>query len=84
MSQQPDKKCPATGKGHKFFAIERDFFMSIECACGAVLNSNLFRHLRLIKHIDEEKLRRIFVTLLQKGQLTPAESTLADHLMKEV
>lgn len=83
MSQQPNQ-CPATGKGHKFYAIERDFFMSIECACGAVLNSNLFRHLRLIKHMDPDKLSRLFVTLLQKGQLTPAESTLADHLMKEV
>lgn len=39
---------------------------------------------RFINHVSEENLSRLAVSLIQKGQLTPAESTLADHIMKEI
>ena len=39
---------------------------------------------RFINHVSEENLSRLAVSLIQKGQLTPAESNLADHIMKEI
>lgn len=50
--------------------------------CGKVMSFPITA--RFIKHVSEENLSRLAVSLIQKGQLTKAESTLADHIMKEI
>ena len=39
---------------------------------------------RFINHVSKDSLSRLAVTLIQKGQFDPAESTLADHIMEEI
>lgn len=36
-----------------------------------------------MSHVSEHNLTRLMVQLLEKGKLTPAESTLADYVLEE-
>lgn len=57
------------------------YFITCE-SCGKMISHPITA--RFINHVSEENLSRLAVSLIQKGQLTPAESTLADHIMKEI
>ena len=62
-------------------ADELDMFKRLVCECGEQKFLNHWHP--MMNHLSEESLINLFKSLLSVGQLTPAQSQLADYVIQE-